>query len=469
MKAGEGNLSLRKLTILLWRHRIAILSVGSLVFLLAIIWTSITPRRYQSQAKLLVRLGRENATLDPTSTLGQGPAIAVPNSREEEINSVIEIVQSRPLLEHVVDTLTPEVIVGNNRADRARAMHELASNLSVYAVKKSTIINIEYTAPSESLANSVIATLIEGFLEQHGKLYRTPAGYAFLEEQAHRVQNNLHDKEDEYHRLKDTTGLYSVKEQRENLVKQIGALQQALLEAESTLAGVQVEVSHLKKKLADLPVMQITARTQGGPGIDNARTQLHALQLKEKELLAKFGEKYRELSLIIEQREEAERILASEEKAVELTTTGPNKASDEAELALLRQEASVAALEAKIPVLQEQLRTQTDKLKSFDENSVALDRLRRDVELNEALYRKYCENVEQGLIDKSLNAERISNISIAQGASSDGTPVRPRWALNLALGSLMAVAIGLAVGIVLERLKPSQEAPQLPHWLLRLI
>ena len=66
------------------------------------------PRTYQSEGKLLVRLGRENATLDPTVTLSQEAVVAVPISRESEINSVVEILQSRSLLEKVVDESGPE-------------------------------------------------------------------------------------------------------------------------------------------------------------------------------------------------------------------------------------------------------------------------------------------------------------------------------------------------------------------------
>src|SRR5436309_2421482 len=70
------------------------------------------PRAYASQAKLLLRLGRENVTLDPTATLGQAPVVAVPPSLEHNINSVIEIIRSRALLEKVVDAFGPAVILG---------------------------------------------------------------------------------------------------------------------------------------------------------------------------------------------------------------------------------------------------------------------------------------------------------------------------------------------------------------------
>jgi len=64
-----------------------------------------SPMVYQSQSLLYVRLGRENVRLDPTTTLGQASSITIPNSRENEINSVVEILKSRAIAEKVVDAL----------------------------------------------------------------------------------------------------------------------------------------------------------------------------------------------------------------------------------------------------------------------------------------------------------------------------------------------------------------------------
>ena len=68
--------------------------------------------------------GGENATLDPTATLGQSPIVTVPQSRENEINSVVEILRSRILLEKVVDSLGPRTITAE--ADRERALQQMA-------------------------------------------------------------------------------------------------------------------------------------------------------------------------------------------------------------------------------------------------------------------------------------------------------------------------------------------------------
>ena len=41
--------------------------------------TLFSPKFYTSQAKLFVRLGRENVGLDPTATLGEGAIITTPH------------------------------------------------------------------------------------------------------------------------------------------------------------------------------------------------------------------------------------------------------------------------------------------------------------------------------------------------------------------------------------------------------
>jgi uncharacterized protein involved in exopolysaccharide biosynthesis len=76
-----------------------------------VIWTVHAPKVYRSEGKLLVRLGRENATLEPTATLGHDLPISIPPSRETEVNSVVEILESRALYEEVVDAISPAVIL----------------------------------------------------------------------------------------------------------------------------------------------------------------------------------------------------------------------------------------------------------------------------------------------------------------------------------------------------------------------
>ncbi len=153
----------------LWRHKsLAILFFVTVLGITALA-TYLMPRSYRSRAKLLLRLGRENATLDPTATMGQSSVVAVPFSRDNEINSIIEILTSRILLEQVIDSVGPAAVLGygppapldrSRRSeetpaplqlqldDRYRAILQLSKKLEVEAVKKSNVIAISYEGPS---------------------------------------------------------------------------------------------------------------------------------------------------------------------------------------------------------------------------------------------------------------------------------------------------------------------------------
>jgi uncharacterized protein involved in exopolysaccharide biosynthesis len=103
--------SVRELRVALLRHKGKSLLFFVVVVAAVATVTLLLPKEYRSTAKLFVRLGRENAMLDAAATLGQSPIVAIPQSRENEINSVVEIMQSRALLEKVVDRLGPAAIL----------------------------------------------------------------------------------------------------------------------------------------------------------------------------------------------------------------------------------------------------------------------------------------------------------------------------------------------------------------------
>src|SRR5262245_37738886 len=85
------------------RHKCVLVGTTLLVFGLVALVTFLIPRTYRSEALLLVRLGRENVTLEPTTVLGQATVVTVPPSRENDLNSILELLRSRSLVEDVLD------------------------------------------------------------------------------------------------------------------------------------------------------------------------------------------------------------------------------------------------------------------------------------------------------------------------------------------------------------------------------
>src|SRR3954454_3395865 len=126
--------SKRELLRVLFRFKRRGLAVFGVTLMAAIVGVCVCPRKYSSEAKLLVRLGRENLALDPTATTGSVVSPTTP--RDAEINSVIRSLSSRSSMEKVLDLISVKSEVSSPLA-RERALGELSKNISISSPKNS--------------------------------------------------------------------------------------------------------------------------------------------------------------------------------------------------------------------------------------------------------------------------------------------------------------------------------------------
>src|SRR3954449_8136992 len=73
--------------------------------------TFLATREYRSQAKLFLRLGRENASVDPLTAAGDKRLIGLQPTFEEELNSVMDLLASKGNVGRVVDLLGPSYVM----------------------------------------------------------------------------------------------------------------------------------------------------------------------------------------------------------------------------------------------------------------------------------------------------------------------------------------------------------------------
>ena len=441
------------------RHKKKAVLFFCTVFAGTVLFTLLVPRQYQSEGKLFVRLGRENTTLDPTATLGQNPIVAIPQSREREINSEVEILHSRALIEKVVDSLGPEKIIG--RDDREKAIRRVAKKLKIEAAKKSSVINVTYWGPTPELCQSVVAKLIDTYLDAHVRLNRTHGSHEFFAEQTRRLHEKLSRNEAALRDLKNETGLASPKAQRTQIVTRIGRLEDDLLKTEESRAMEEANVRQLRLKSASLPVTQVEETSGfGDEGTNRMRERFYALQLRQKEAQSKYTDEHPKMRQVHEQIAAARKILEQEEKTLKQITREPGRLRHEAELALLVAEPKLASLEAQSGQLKSQLAAVRLQLIKLNEDELRVAVAQREVDLLETDYRKYSMNLEQTRIDQQLEVQRMSNISVVQPASFEPLPVRPRILLNLLLGFCAATLGGLALPLAIDQYERTMRLPK---------
>jgi uncharacterized protein involved in exopolysaccharide biosynthesis len=509
---APSNASAFDLLRIFFRHRRAVVLTFAIVMTATGLYVFLAPRQYRSEAKLFVRLGRENLGLDATTTLGQAPpTTSVPVSREEEINTVVAILGSRGLLEKVVDTIGAETILDpishplqeSHSADtkkpqpaevqpapesdskgavtvaleqlgiksplstRDKAVAQLRRNVNIEATKKSNVIVLSHDGPSPKVSQQIVAKLIDFYLDEHIRMNRTPRAHQFLKEQASALKTQLAGEEDLLRSLKNSTGLASPVEQRQNLVVQIGHLEDELKTTEASAVAAKAEIKDLKERLSKMSPTQVLGSAAGYPNFaaDGMRQQLYTLQLKEKDLASRVTNEHVELKFVRDQIASAKKVLDGVDPSRTQTTVGPNKNYEDLRLTQLRQEATLASLDAKATALKTQLAEARHDMQTLNDNEMKVAQVQRDIQILDVSYRKYADSLEQARIDESLERERISNINIAESPTLNPEPVRPRALLTLVMGFLGGLFGGLCLALGFEyfdhSLKTSDEVERL--------
>jgi polysaccharide biosynthesis protein PslE len=483
-----------------WRLSAAFFAASISITLLAV-W--LLPPTYRSESKLFIRLGRESASLDPTAMIGRPSPSGSPvvSGRENEINSITEILQSRVLLEQVVDAVGPQIILlGSDPADtdpsldqrlsepvasgvphsrktaniaietdwrrtpsdRDRAIITLQEMIEVQAIKKSDVVRVACNTHSPRLAQKVVAHLIDFYLDEHLRLNRTSGAENFLDRQTAEMRAKLVGAEEDLRKLKDKTGLASPDVQRELMVARAGRLEDELLATAAALGSAEAETRQLRDQVATLPKMTTTAHMSGIPNHspEMMRIELFRLQMLEQELASKYTDKHFAVRQIRERVPAAKEVLAATDESHEQTTSGPNTVYEQSHVALVKQEPLLSSLRAKSDALQSQLAQVRDQIKALNADELKIAQLTRDVKWHETNYQAYAQHLEQNRIDQALEAGRISSINIIQPATFEPKPVGPKVLVILGLGLVIGLIGAIGLPLVADGLDLPLANPQ---------
>lgn len=464
------------------RHpRKALLTFCSLLGL-AIAAVILLPRAYESESLVFVRVGRESVTLDPTVTTGQ--VIALNESRESELNSILEVLKSRGLMERVVDRLGAEAILspgGEKSGDekpnqikqwigdatgtvlswlepagpisaREKAIQSLGDNVSIYAKQKSNIISISYRARSPRQAQKIVSGIVNEYLREHQRIHATAGSYNFFVDQAELFSDKLNDAQSELMTAKNEMGLASLEGKRQLIEDRIKNISTDRLSVQSAASASTAKIASLEKLIGDLPARITTQEVEGMPNVagDNMRQKLYELEIQEKELASKYTDKHPLVIAVREKVSDAKEILADQAPSRTYATTAVNPSAQKLQLELLVETAAADAFKARLKNLDEELHLAQTDLRTINDHELKLSDLQRQVSLAEASYRTYADKLEEARIQQSLDEEHISNLNITQPATLVEKPVSPKKALVLLAGLLLAATGAVAVAVMAE-------------------
>ncbi len=434
---------------------------GVVTFLLILtgagVATVVWPRTYQSDARLYVRLGRETVSLDPTATTGQ--TVSLSESREREINSILELLRSRELCEQVVDKLGVDNILDEPRsysyggmtdysyllaghlqqpeeaapaADaapaeldktdvaamrrRENAVRKLMRSVTCSSPRNSNVILISCSASSPATAQQWLENILSSYQEQHLRVNRISGSYAFFDAQLQEKKIGLDAKLLERRDLKNRVGVESIEGQRELLSEEALAITASLLDAQAAQAAAE---ARLKSLVAQFPEADQKISNEGASGtsadaVNQMRAKLFELEIEQQRVIAQYQPAHPLTKAINEQVAQAKALLLRHEILVERST--------------------ILEMQKKVSAAQQQRADVDAKLRTFNENEVQLAEIDRQVDLLEEEYRKADENRQQARTDEELAKSQISNINVAQSPSFVAKPTSPSPSRSVFLG-----------------------------------
>ena len=466
------NGSLRDILHVFFRRKKAFLLLFGGIFLSVVLFTYISPEIYQSEAKVLIRVGRESLSLDPTV---DGPTVSLSQSRENEVNSELAIIKSKLLAEQVVDKITPETFLAMGKSDsdseaksnflyastsfikdtwrnaikdensssgsaREEAINRMINNLGVEVEQKSHVINILFEAPEAQFSQKVLNTFLELYQDHHIQVHRTQASPQFFQEQVEKLFVKLKEKENELEAFRASNHIASIDIQKEKLFTRISALKGEIAEINSQIAASKAHNASLEQGLLgrsrEVELGRVAGRKSNTS--DAIKARLFDFRIKEADLSARYPDNHRELLEVREQIKVAEEALRKEKQTDEITT-GIDPTYQAMQLALETGRAELQAQIARQNALKADIKKPQEELATLVKNEITESRLKRDVSLLEEDYLQYRQDFQRTNISQALDIGKVSNLSIIQPATMPMEPIKPQKAINLALGFLLAL------------------------------
>lgn len=454
---------------------VAVLSLAGLVL-------GFAPRKYRSESRLFLQVGRESVRLDPTATTGTTIGLQQ-SGRDSEVATAMEMLRSRAIIEKTVDALTPELVLGeagvgasapNPAADvvlaplrklvglvksidpiskREEAVIQIERNFEVEAEHDSTLISLTYDAKTAKLAQAVLQKLVEVYRDEHVRLHQTRGSKSFFVEQRSELETQLVAAENAFREAKTAMGVASIEQRRQTLENRLATIEQTRNGVIQSMSSAEARIASLEDQTAAMPeVVKTTTTSIPNTGADTLRSQLYSLQIELMNLEAKYNADHPLVQSTREQVEEAKRMVAEQSDSRQRTETSLNENHRTLSLDLAQAETELAGLRAQLAELDVQReRVQAELLKT-NEYEVKLDDLQRELDLAKSNFYASAAKFEQARIDEELDNQRITNVNVAQAATLAEKPVSPSKLILAALSTLMLTAGTTALVLGCEKL-----------------
>jgi len=467
---GVAQHSLRDLLTIIFKHRSLILVILLTVVTIVMLITLLMPRTYEVTATFLVNEARAEMQIAPTDST----QLIVNRVSEEVLNSEIEVLKSRKLIEDIVRRLVAEeplnpdssssgvgrlisaVSLGDDEKQRPEfneLVLRLQGNLDISAIRKSNVLQVSYVSTDPVWATRVVGALSDEYLRQRAERYRSPQAAVFFEQQMKDAEQRLRQREQALEEFVDQASITMVEgsDGSDSLAAQKGLAMERLAGLESSLGNAEVELESQRRQVASLLAMlqreperlESSSRDNLDAATEEIERALASLRLQRDALLQDFKPESRHVRDIDTQIKMAEDRLVQSRSELGVSGTESNPVFLQIKGELVLSEAALEGTHARVSSLRTQVVEYRKVLDTLNDKAFDLESLHRDSQVAEEDYLLYRKKHEEARISAAMDQEKFINVTVAQPAQMP-LKAEPR---GLALKLFLSIFLGLLGGV----------------------
>jgi uncharacterized protein involved in exopolysaccharide biosynthesis len=469
---------LRELVAIGFRQRRLVVVCFCGVLLGAIIVAILQPNRYASEMKIMVKRERVDPIVTPEASAGPQFASEV---TEEELNSEVELLKTRDLLEKVVrecglldqsdsawskalavfGTHTRSEQISRTDTQVPRAVNSLQKKLSVEVMKKTNLILVSYESSDPVLSARVLNILADLYLQKHLDVHRPSGALDFFHQETQRYRKGLAEAQARLVEFNRNANVISSQFEKEAALQKLTEFESNRRQTEAAIAETQQYVSILENQLTSIPIRMVTQvrKLDDAALLSQLRANLVTLELKKTELLQKFAPTYRPVQELDVQIAQTRAALADADKLQlheETTDSDPVRLTISSQM--VKAKADLAGLQARAEATARNVQLYRETARSLESKEIAQSDLLRTVKAEEERYLLYLRKEDEARISDALDRRRIINVAVAEAATIPAFPSTHRT-LTLFVGLLLAAMFSFGMAWICEFLDPTFRTP----------
>jgi polysaccharide biosynthesis transport protein len=459
MEYTEEYIDLKQYWLILRRRWLPAAIVTGSVIALTAAFTFLQKPIYQAEGKVLLRKESGISSLGGGGESGGGLGVLEAlTQKTNPLSTEIEIIKSEPILQKTIQSLQLKDTDG-----KILEIEEFLKLLTVANTKDTDIISIAYKSTNAQLAMTVVNRLTDFYREKNLQSTRAQASaaYKFIESQLPAREAEVKRYELAIREFKERSKVVSLPDEAKVSVESIGRIQESLTNYQGQLADSRSRAAALRNQLG-LSANQgfaVNALSQS-PAVQKALSDLQDVDraLASSTDLQPANPKIQALQ---DKKKALELFVKDKVGQVVGKSTGGNlslgaiqagETQQKTTETLIQTEVQRLGLENQVALLQQAQVAYRDRVTVLPR----LEQIQRELERKLAV----AQNTYGALLKKQQEVsiaenQNVGNIETISPATLPDKPISPKILLNLAIGTVMGLLLGIGTALLLEALDTS--------------